>query len=219
MITKSEMLSKAKVGDFFPYFGSSAPEGFLFCDGAGFATTGTYAALFEAIQYTFGGSGSTFNVPDSRGSLLVGAGSADDSDATFGAINTNFGTVNTYSGKQTQATAVPLHSHTQSGNHSHGGSYSRIHGHGTWNYSMHTTHTDRIYQATSTQSYYDFYAIHGSGSNGTTGSSAPALAINANWTGVSISGVAGHAYGIGGAAEHPNMMPWMVCPFIIKYTY
>lgn len=50
-----------------------APSGWLLCDGSSYSTS-QYPALFAAIGYTFGGSGSTFNVPDRRGRVAVGTG-------------------------------------------------------------------------------------------------------------------------------------------------
>jgi microcystin-dependent protein len=44
--------------------GATAPSGWLGCDGQSLATTGTYAALFAAIGYTWGGSGASFNAPN-----------------------------------------------------------------------------------------------------------------------------------------------------------
>jgi len=38
----------------------------LFCDGSSVSTT-TYAGLFQAIAYTYGGSGGSFSLPDLRG--------------------------------------------------------------------------------------------------------------------------------------------------------
>lgn len=62
-------------GLIFPYAGSSAPTGFLLCDGSAVSRT-TYAELFALIGITYGaGDGSTtFNVPDLRGSVIIGAG-------------------------------------------------------------------------------------------------------------------------------------------------
>ena len=45
---------------------SSAPDGWLKANGASISTT-TYATLFNAIGYTWGGGGAAFNVPDMRG--------------------------------------------------------------------------------------------------------------------------------------------------------
>jgi len=44
------------------YGGGTAPNGYLLCDGSAVSTT-TYANLFAVIGYSFGGSGSTFNLP------------------------------------------------------------------------------------------------------------------------------------------------------------
>lgn len=62
-------------GSVILYAGSSAPSGWLFCDGSAVSRT-TYAALFAAIGTTFGaGDGSTtFNLPDTRGKTPIGAG-------------------------------------------------------------------------------------------------------------------------------------------------
>lgn len=62
-------------GIIFPYAGSSAPDGFLLCDGSA-VSRATYADLFALIGTTYGaGDGSTtFNVPDLRGSVIIGAG-------------------------------------------------------------------------------------------------------------------------------------------------
>jgi microcystin-dependent protein len=50
---------------------SSAPAGWLICNGASLSTT-TYANLFAVIGYAFGGSGANFNIPDYRGCFLRG---------------------------------------------------------------------------------------------------------------------------------------------------
>lgn len=47
------------------------PAGWLVCDGSVLSTT-TYSALFGAISYIYGGSGSNFNIPDFRGCFLRG---------------------------------------------------------------------------------------------------------------------------------------------------
>jgi microcystin-dependent protein len=62
-------------GIIFPYGGSSAPTGFLECDGSAVSRE-TYADLFTATSTTYGtGDGSTtFNVPDLRGRCPIGEG-------------------------------------------------------------------------------------------------------------------------------------------------
>ena len=74
-------------GLILPFGNTSAPTGYLACDGSAVSRT-TYATLFTAIGTTWGaGDGSsTFNVPDLRGAFLRGTGSnathnmADGSD-------------------------------------------------------------------------------------------------------------------------------------------
>lgn len=68
--------SSAPSGAMMAYGGSSAPSGWLFCDGSAVSRT-TYSALFTAIGTGFGsGDGSTtFNLPNTSGVFLRGAGS------------------------------------------------------------------------------------------------------------------------------------------------
>jgi hypothetical protein len=63
------------VGSYICHAGTTAPPGFLACNGAAVSRT-TYAALFAVIGTTYGaGDGSTtFNLPDCRGLVFVGAG-------------------------------------------------------------------------------------------------------------------------------------------------
>lgn len=98
------------VGGILPFGRTSAPSGWLACDGQAVARTGTYAALFAAIGTTWGaGDGSTtFNVPDLRDRYLRHAG------ATYsGAVGT------------TQSDEVKSHTHTaatnSAGEHTHTG--------------------------------------------------------------------------------------------------
>jgi microcystin-dependent protein len=62
-------------GVYFPWAGSTAPSGYLLCNGQAVSRT-TYAALFAAVGTAWGvGDGSTtFNVPDMRDRMPIGAG-------------------------------------------------------------------------------------------------------------------------------------------------
>ena len=66
---------------------TTAPSGWLKCNGASLNTT-TYAALFAATGYTFGGSAANFNVPDLRGEFIRGWDDSRgvDSARTFGSF-------------------------------------------------------------------------------------------------------------------------------------
>ena len=95
------------------YGGSSAPAGYLLCDGAEISKT-TFADLFAVIGTAFDDSpaGGNFNVPDIRGRYPVGLSS--DSGAELGA---EVGIV--LSDKENRAVGQHDHSVTDSG-HTHG---------------------------------------------------------------------------------------------------
>lgn len=61
-------------GAILPFAGTSAPSNWAFPIGQSLATA-SYAALFAAIGYTYGGSGSNFLLPDLGNRVLVGKGS------------------------------------------------------------------------------------------------------------------------------------------------
>jgi microcystin-dependent protein len=65
------------VGTIYTYAGSTAPTGYSFCDGSSQSTTGSFAALFGVIGYTYGGSGASFNLPDLRRRVPIGKGASD----------------------------------------------------------------------------------------------------------------------------------------------
>lgn len=68
----------AMTGVITPYAGSSAPTGWLLCDGSA-VSRATYAALFSVVGTAYGaGDGSTtFNVPNLEGRFVVGMDSGD----------------------------------------------------------------------------------------------------------------------------------------------
>jgi microcystin-dependent protein len=72
--TKSLLLG-VPAGAMTPYAGAAAPSGWLMCDGSAVSRT-TYASLFGVLSTTYGaGDGSTtFNLPDLRSRLPIGAG-------------------------------------------------------------------------------------------------------------------------------------------------
>ena len=68
-------LETTPIGTILSYAGSIVPSGYLSCDGAAVSRT-FYASLFAAIGTVYGvGDGSTtFNLPDLRGRVAIGAG-------------------------------------------------------------------------------------------------------------------------------------------------
>lgn len=59
------------VGEIAMWGTSAVPTNWLPCDGRSVSTT-TYPDLFAAIQYTYGGSGLNFNLPNLKGRMPVG---------------------------------------------------------------------------------------------------------------------------------------------------
>lgn len=122
-----KLVQLVPAGVILPFGGTTAPTGYLLCNGQAVSRTGN-AALFAAIGTSFGsGDGSTtFNVPDLRGRFLRGvdsvngAGGNDPDDAARTAMTTGGNTGNAVGSVQGH----------QYGSHDHGGGN---HSHGFWN--------------------------------------------------------------------------------------
>lgn len=110
--------SNIPVGVIMPYAGNSEPEGYLFCEGQ-LLNSGEYPEIFNVIQYTYGGEGEYFNLPDLRERVPVGwsEGSAE------------YGTLGNQGGEETVTLTInemPSHTHIQNSHnhtqsaHSHG---------------------------------------------------------------------------------------------------
>jgi microcystin-dependent protein len=88
-------------GMIFSFAGTTCPSGYLATDGSSYSTT-TYSNLFNAISYSYGGSGTSFEVPNTSGLFLRGVGSQ-----TVGGISYSSGTLGTAQNDQMQG-----HTHT-----------------------------------------------------------------------------------------------------------
>lgn len=104
-------------GIVLPYAGATAPDGWRFCNGDAISRT-TFARLFAAISTTYGAGDTTttFNLPNTQGVFLRGAGSQVISASTYSATR---GT------KQNDQNLS--HSHTVN-SHNHGGGSHRHNG-------------------------------------------------------------------------------------------
>tara|TARA_B110000196_G_scaffold185301_1_gene158883 strand:+ start:376 stop:1287 length:912 start_codon:yes stop_codon:yes gene_type:complete len=113
------------IGTVITFGGSTAPSGWLACDGSSYSRT-TYADLFGVISTTYGApTGTTFLVPDLRGRAPLGAGTGS------GLTARSLGALGGYEGVTLSATEIPSHSHSVSdGGHGHGVNESS-HDHGT----------------------------------------------------------------------------------------
>jgi microcystin-dependent protein len=94
----------APVGSIMIWAGSTAPSGWVLCDGSLLSTTGTYAALYAVIGTTYGSGSGTFAVPNLKGKIPVGV---NTSDASFNLLGETGGEKT-----HTIATAeLPVHNH------------------------------------------------------------------------------------------------------------
>lgn len=72
------------VGTMMMYGAAAAPSGrWKLCDGSSLQTA-AFPKLFAVLQYSYGGSGGTFNLPDMRHRVPIGLDAADDRFKTVG---------------------------------------------------------------------------------------------------------------------------------------
>jgi microcystin-dependent protein len=105
-------------GTVITFGGSTAPSGWLACDGSSYSRT-TYADLFGVISTTYGApTGTTFLVPDLRGRAPLGAGTGT------GLTARSLGALGGYEEVQLSGTQIPNHTHTV-GDPGHNHGYTR----------------------------------------------------------------------------------------------
>ena len=226
-------------GTILPFGGSTAPTGYLACDGAAVSRT-TYATLLGVIGTTYGaGDGSaTFNVPNFEGRFGIGPSSTRPLGSTGGQENVTLTTGQ-----------MPSHTHgdgtlstTSRGSHSHGSGSYRTDTQGAHTHTAGTYATDEegnhnhdyvtyAYSAGGTQIRADAggqprgYKQTGSGgshSHDVTGTSAEAGGHSHDVAGTTSSGgshshgVSGNTGAAGGGQAHNNIPPYLSVTHIIK---
>lgn len=97
-------LGSTPAGSVVTLASATVPTGWLLCDGSSYLTS-TYPDLAAAVNYTYGGSGSNFNVPDLRGRVAVGKAAS----GTFASLNSPGG-AETHALTEAQ---MPRHTHIQ----------------------------------------------------------------------------------------------------------
>jgi len=172
------------------FAGSSAPSGWIICDGSAISRT-TYANLFSAIGLSYGsGDGSTtFNVPNLKGKVPVGLDSADSS---FDALGETGGH------KETQ-------SHTHAGDaHTHTGTTATEGAH-THNY------VDYTPDGGAAVNFGSQYTV-----GGLTNYTRTTQAGTAHSHTFTTSGASAASTGSFGGGNAGNLQPYIVLNYIIK---
>ena len=108
--------SPLPAGGIIPYAGSTAPTGWLLCDGSTISST-TYNALYLVVGTTYGGDSSNFALPDLRGRMVAGVDAMNNSVGSGGGAAsrlTGASTLAAVSGSETQTLSthqMPSHTH------------------------------------------------------------------------------------------------------------
>lgn len=105
----SQVIQYLPAGSMVDFAGTSAPAGWLMCDGRSLPTA-SYPDLFAALSYSYGGSGANFNLPDFRGRF---ARYNDNMGTSQGAAGRDAGRV--HGSTQAQATERPTTSFSLTG--------------------------------------------------------------------------------------------------------
>lgn len=183
------------------FAGTTAPDGYLMADGTAYLIA-DYPTLFAVIGYTFGGAGASFNVPDRRDRVAIGAGSTYPLGALGGAATQTLAQANLPN--VSLPVTDPGHNHTQDP-HRHFVAYAETGTNPATSGSAIAT-----VRAAVTDADYNLRRATDTAFVADVGLSSPTTATNqANTTGVTVAtGGSGTAFGI--------LPPYIGMNFIIK---
>lgn len=203
------------------FAGSTAPAGWLLCDGSS-KLVADYPALYAVIGYTYGGSGLNFTLPDLKGRVAIGAGTVTDQNGTQQTFS-----LTSKSGELTHTLSVSeMPSHFHSGTTSSDGAH-------THTFSG-TTSTDGSHYHTSGANSNGFVA-HATGGGGyavgfTNAGSGEMMfyrytdsggSHSHTYSGTTSGASTNHTHTVttdskGSGAAHNIMQPYIVMNYIIK---
>ena len=196
--------SASPPGSLIDFAGNSIPDGYLECAG-GAISRSTYAALFSAIGTRWGaGNGTTtFNLPDLRRRVTIGAGGTQSAGPGTDVGDTG-GSERVQSEVRSHTHSGPSHTHTGP-SHTHSGP---AHTHPYMDESIGLIAGGgggRV--PSSTVGFVDTDRTTSSGGTGATGSGG---------TGVGGAGGTGNTGNAGGSAYHDNVQPSAVVRKLIR---
>lgn len=213
------------VGSGALWFTSTPPANWLICNGQSLSTTGTYAALFAAIGYAYGGSGANFNLPNLSNVFPFGAGASTALAATGGASTVSL------TPAQLPAHAHPIvdvaHNHAVSqtphahpdGGHTHPATGSQdphshtVPGSFGFGYGGNAPPNPLINQGTvPTSSAQPNVTVNVAASGANIGAADANISLAASGTGLTTTGA-----NSGAAAPVPTVPPFLAVNFIIKF--
>jgi microcystin-dependent protein len=196
-------------GIVIPFAGSTAPQGYLLCDGSAVSRT-DYADLFAAIGTVYGaGDGSTtFNLPDLSGRVVIGVSNSHALGSTGGEVS-----------HVLTSSELPAHVH-EVPSHGHANDITAT--------TPELTHsiTQPVFKYTRSNSNATKYWRYGSSVNNSAGNASGSRSTNAAVadhaaTDCTVTGsitasdaLTTDSYGTGSA--HNNMQPYSVINYIIS---
>lgn len=185
----------APIGAMLPYAGSSAPSGWLLCNGAS-VLRDDYPALYAVCGTTYGSvDGTHFNLPNLQNRVPVGSGGTYSRGGTGGAATVALTTAN-----------LPAHDHGASSSHTHttSGTAASVSDH-THPTGLPSAGSGGVVATGSTS-----YAQVGSGSTSAAGGHTHTTSGTA-----AADGVHTHT-SVGSGTAHENMPPYLAIPYIIR---
>jgi microcystin-dependent protein len=207
--------------------GMTPPTNWILCDGSSYPTTGTYAKLFAAIGYAWGGSGANFNVPNLQDVFALGASASANPPASAGGsfsytisaaqmpvhahgVSDPEHAHNIYDPEHIHGVGDPTHTHGASQDaHTHGGVGVGISGAGTGSIAG-AVGGGNLQMGNSGGASANNVYIAGAGTGIYLGYAATGIGVYASSTNISIQNA-------GGGAPITVVPTYVAVPYIIRF--